>query len=481
MVSLLILRSRSIFLFAWYLIILFVCSASAFGQTPQIVLGTQNVQASLDTDNSQEAEAFPVTANSRQPRRLTPFHCFSTAQVLQPQCGSVSTQITPCDTRITLLKPSCSHATLVWQMELRQHSLGTSEDGETVLGCLARVERPNCISRQHRQLLFRNKPTNKFDFIAIDLANWLAMVDLRRLDVRSSAAYVSNVSSVSVSVSPTTASLQVSQQMQFTATMSGTTNTAVTWTASGGTVTSGGIYTAPSSAGTYTVTATSAADSTKSTSAVVTVSHPVQVSVLNFTNYGDPVQWSAKTIHGVGFGVNQYRGDLGRFRWHCNRRWFKPYTSPVVGGNLHGDCHQRSRFHQIGLRCRHSVAARSSLCLNFTNYGDPVNRGAKAIYGVGVGVNHYRGDLDRFRWDCDQQWHVHRAILGGDLHRNGHQRGRLNQISLRYRHSVTDHCSVDFNFAEHGELVDWWTRAIYRQCIGDQQYGGDLVCIRRYS
>jgi len=87
------------------------------------------------------------------------------------------------------------------------------------------------------------------------------------------------LNSVSVSVSPTTASLQVNQQKQFAATISGTNNTAVTWTASGGTVTSGGLYTAPSSAGTYTVTAASAADSTKSASAVVTVSQPAQVSV----------------------------------------------------------------------------------------------------------------------------------------------------------------------------------------------------------
>ncbi|MBZ5686109.1 MAG: hypothetical protein LAP86_13840 [Acidobacteriia bacterium] len=86
-------------------------------------------------------------------------------------------------------------------------------------------------------------------------------------------------SNVSLTVSPTAASLQAGQQTQFTATVSGTTNTAVTWRASGGTVTSAGQYTAPSSAGTYTVTATSAADSSKSASAVVTVSQPPQISI----------------------------------------------------------------------------------------------------------------------------------------------------------------------------------------------------------
>jgi Bacterial Ig-like domain (group 2) len=95
----------------------------------------------------------------------------------------------------------------------------------------------------------------------------------------SAVVTVSQPTQVSISVSPSTASLQTGGQQQFTATVSGTTNTAVTWTASGGTVTSGGQYTAPSSAGTYTVKATSVADSSKSASAVVTVSQPTQVSI----------------------------------------------------------------------------------------------------------------------------------------------------------------------------------------------------------
>jgi hypothetical protein len=64
---------------------------------------------------------------------------------------------------------------------------------------------------------------------------------------------ISSSVSVSVSVSPQTAALQPAQQTQFTAAVSGTTNTAVTWKTSGGTVTSSGLYTAPSLNGTYTV------------------------------------------------------------------------------------------------------------------------------------------------------------------------------------------------------------------------------------
>ena len=95
----------------------------------------------------------------------------------------------------------------------------------------------------------------------------------------SGTAVTTSGSTVSVTVSPSTASLQPGQQAQFMATVSGTSNTGVTWTASAGTLTSGGFYTAPSSAGSYTITATSMADSGKSASAVVTVTQPISISV----------------------------------------------------------------------------------------------------------------------------------------------------------------------------------------------------------
>ncbi|MBV9146090.1 MAG: choice-of-anchor D domain-containing protein, partial [Acidobacteria bacterium] len=85
---------------------------------------------------------------------------------------------------------------------------------------------------------------------------------------------VAATATTTIAIAPTTASLMVGATQQFTATVTGTSNTAVTWTASGGTVTTGGLYTAPNTAGTYTVTATSVADTTKSGSATVTVTAP---------------------------------------------------------------------------------------------------------------------------------------------------------------------------------------------------------------
>src|SRR3954468_22223273 len=80
------------------------------------------------------------------------------------------------------------------------------------------------------------------------------------------------VSSVVVGVQPLTATLAPGGTQQFTTTVTGASNTAVTWSASGGTITTAGVFTAPQSGGSYIVRASSAADSRSSGSALVTVS-----------------------------------------------------------------------------------------------------------------------------------------------------------------------------------------------------------------
>jgi hypothetical protein len=93
---------------------------------------------------------------------------------------------------------------------------------------------------------------------------------------------------IGVTVSPSGAPLDVCGTQTFTATVVGTTNTAVNWSvqegASGGTIDSTGLYTAPSTPGTYHVVATSQADSTATGTATVTVSqHILSVQVLPAT------------------------------------------------------------------------------------------------------------------------------------------------------------------------------------------------------
>src|SRR5580704_12661354 len=83
----------------------------------------------------------------------------------------------------------------------------------------------------------------------------------------------SNLPVGSVTVSPKVVSMAPSAKTQFTAAIQGsTTNSAVTWTASIGSISSTGIFTAPATGGTSTIMATSVADPTKSATATVTVS-----------------------------------------------------------------------------------------------------------------------------------------------------------------------------------------------------------------
>ena len=93
------------------------------------------------------------------------------------------------------------------------------------------------------------------------------------------AIVIAGAAAVTVSINPTSATVQTGQTKQFTATVAGSSNTAVTWTATGGTVSNSGLFTAGSTAGNFTVTATSVADTTKSATAQVTVQAAPTVSV----------------------------------------------------------------------------------------------------------------------------------------------------------------------------------------------------------
>ena len=104
----------------------------------------------------------------------------------------------------------------------------------------------------------------------------------------------SSTTGVTVTITPTTASLQLGKTQQFTATVTGSTNVSVTWKVNDvvggnstiGTVSQSGLYTAPSTApspNTVSVTAVSAADTSKSASAQVTVNAPISVSPASVT------------------------------------------------------------------------------------------------------------------------------------------------------------------------------------------------------
>ena len=128
----------------------------------------------------------------------------------------------------------------------------------------------------------------------------------------SAIEILAGTAAVAVSVSPQTANLTASQTQPFTATVTNTTNTAVTWALSpptgAGTLSINGstaTYTAPSSIPspqTVTLTATSVADTTKSASAQITLSPTSSFSPIRVHSGGaaftDPATgnvWSADT------------------------------------------------------------------------------------------------------------------------------------------------------------------------------------------
>ena len=91
-------------------------------------------------------------------------------------------------------------------------------------------------------------------------------------------------SAVAVSIAPASADLPVEGTQQFTATVSGASNTAVTWKVNGtaggstasGTITTSGLYTAPASVppnATVQVSAVSQADTSKSATSSLTITH----------------------------------------------------------------------------------------------------------------------------------------------------------------------------------------------------------------
>jgi|HubBroStandDraft_1064217.scaffolds.fasta_scaffold00014_91 hypothetical protein len=94
---------------------------------------------------------------------------------------------------------------------------------------------------------------------------------------------------VTISVTPNNLTLLPSQQWRFTATVSGTANTLVTWSTSAGSINAAGVYTAPAVTGPISayLTATSNANPMKSATVRFTVApsknHPLQITSGNPT------------------------------------------------------------------------------------------------------------------------------------------------------------------------------------------------------
>jgi hypothetical protein len=132
---------------------------------------------------------------------------------------------------------------------------------------------------------YRSLRTQEFGpFLFVVLLGGLSLSGCAGLTTsgQNSTAPKNSPGPVVINVSPNTVPVAVGTTQQFAATVTGTSNTAVSWRVSGtgcsgascGTISSGGLYTSPASVpspATFQVTVTSVADPTKSASASVTI------------------------------------------------------------------------------------------------------------------------------------------------------------------------------------------------------------------
>ncbi|HZP63075.1 MAG TPA: choice-of-anchor D domain-containing protein [Terriglobales bacterium] len=188
--------------------------------------------------------------------------------------------------------------------------------------------------------------TNFNGVLNIALASSTQAIDLSGIGVSSGSA------TVSVAVSPVSAILQTGTTQQFAASVSGTNNTGVTWSVNGvpggnsavGTISSTGMYIAPASvpSGSITVSAQSVTDSSKSASSVITIfpapgKVTVGVTPTSVTVAGGQTQQFTATVVGapnlaVDWYVNGTQGGNGTTGTISSAGLYSAPACPSQGG-----------------------------------------------------------------------------------------------------------------------------------------------------
>jgi hypothetical protein len=205
---------------------------------------------------------------------------------------------------------------------------------------------------------------------------------------------------VSVTIAPTSANVQTGQQKQFTATVSNTTNTAVTWQVNSvtggdsihGTITASGLFIAPASVpnpATVTVTAVSQADNTKSSSAMVTITAPpdktpptapTNLTASAISNSQINLSWTASTdnVGVTGYKVERCQGA------NCSN--FSPIATPV--GTSYNDTGLTAST-SYSYRVRATDAAGN--LSNYSNIAIAITQASST--GISVTISPKRGGL----------------------------------------------------------------------------------------
>jgi Domain of unknown function (DUF4082)/Viral BACON domain len=128
---------------------------------------------------------------------------------------------------------------------------------------------------------------------------------------------------VTVSTSPLTATLVSGAKQQFTATVGNTSNSAVTWSATAGAISSSGLFTAQTvlTATPVTVTATSQADSNVNSSAYLTVNPVAPVLAVNPTSLSFAAQVGASSPTPASVNITNTGGGSLNYTGASDQPW----------------------------------------------------------------------------------------------------------------------------------------------------------------
>jgi hypothetical protein len=210
--------------------------------------------------------------------------------------------------------------------------------------------------------------------------------------------FTAPAAAISVSLSPTTATVASGGTEQFSAQVTNTSNTAVTWSATSGTVSTTGLFTAPTvtATKTVTVTATSVADNTKSASATVTVNaaaagiltlNPTSINFASVTvGVTSPVLTTSLTNTGnASLTITNDSISAGDFNWGgkgtCNYGTLAPGAS----------CTYSAKFTPTATGTRtatitiYSTASNSTVALPLSGIGTATASGTLAVSPAALG------------------------------------------------------------------------------------------------
>ncbi len=214
----------------------------------------------------------PATAPNPSSVTVTALSLFDVSEV-----GTASVSIGAPTTVAVALSPSYVTLTPKGQQQFTATVTGSSNTGVTWA-----VSGIGCVAGSCGSITAGGLYTAPATIPSPALATVMATSVADSTKSASASIVIQSSAAVSVTLAPATAQVSTGGQQQFSATVAGTTNTAVTWTLSGsgcsgatcGTITTTGLYTAPSkvpSPATVTLRATSVADPSESATATVTI------------------------------------------------------------------------------------------------------------------------------------------------------------------------------------------------------------------